>query len=267
MDLARQGSRERALPGYRKLLETVFICIRELRMRRITAAVGVAERGLAVGVSRLRPGPAHARAARHGTATVVASTDVWGSVASAVAGDHAAVKSIVIQRGRRPALVRGHPGRRRRDRRRLAGGLQRRRLRPLGRRRAGRAIPVSSAINAYSLLPDTGQPANEHVFFDPDTVKAVADQVADRLAQADSRHADDYRGQRREFGKPGRRRSPPSARSARPASLGRRSSRPNRSPTTCCAPPGSPTARRKASQSPSRRATTRPRPTSPPCST
>ncbi len=32
---------------------------------------------------------------QHGTTSVVASTDVWGSVASAVTGDHATVKSIV----------------------------------------------------------------------------------------------------------------------------------------------------------------------------
>ena len=44
----------------------------------------------------------------HGAVTVVASTDVWGSVASAVAGQHASVKSIETGVDRRPALVRSN---------------------------------------------------------------------------------------------------------------------------------------------------------------
>ncbi len=42
-------------------------------------------------------------------------------------------------------------------------------------------------------LPATSQPANEHVFYDPATAKAVAAQIADRLAQTDSLQADTYR--------------------------------------------------------------------------
>ena len=63
-------------------------------MRRIKAAVGVA--ALAVGVAGCGQDHAQPEQHDHGQATVVASTDVWGSVASAVAGEHAAVKSIVI---------------------------------------------------------------------------------------------------------------------------------------------------------------------------
>ena len=76
---------------------------------------------------------------------------------------------------RRPALLRGQPRRRRRDHRRLAGRLQRRRLRPLGRRRArqpprradGRRLLAAAATLDRS-------PANEHVFYDLGTAKAVA---------------------------------------------------------------------------------------------
>ena len=56
-------------------------------------------------------------------------------------------------------------------------------------------------VNAYSLLPDTPQPANEHVFYDPATAKAVATQIADRLAEQDADHADVYRANAAEFGK------------------------------------------------------------------
>ena len=48
-------------------------------------------------------------------------------------------------------------------------------------------------VDAYSLRPDPQQHANEHVFYDPATAKAVAAQVADRLAQIDASRADTYR--------------------------------------------------------------------------
>ena len=56
---------------------------------------------------------------------------------------------------------------------------------------------MSQTVNAYSLLNSAEQPANEHVFYDIGTAKAVATTIADRLAEADPDHADDYRGQRR----------------------------------------------------------------------
>jgi len=64
-------------------------------MRAIWTAVAVAMGvGLAAGMASCSQ---HHAADDHpnATTTVVASTDVWGSVASAVTGDHATVKSIV----------------------------------------------------------------------------------------------------------------------------------------------------------------------------
>src|SRR6266436_2689126 len=62
-------------------------------MRAIKTAVVVALGvGLVAGVAGCSQ---QASDHQHGTTAVVASTDVWGSVASAVAGDHATVKSIV----------------------------------------------------------------------------------------------------------------------------------------------------------------------------
>src|SRR4029079_1034586 len=89
MDLDKPGSR--AL----ELLETVFICIRECGMRAIWTAVAVAMGvGLAAGTASCSQQHApddH----QHGMTTSAAPTAVWGSVASAVTGDHATVKSIV----------------------------------------------------------------------------------------------------------------------------------------------------------------------------
>jgi zinc/manganese transport system substrate-binding protein len=53
--------------------------------------------------------------------------------------------------------------------------------------------PDVPTVDAYSLRPDPQQHANEHVFYNPATAKAVAAQVADRLAQIDASRADTYR--------------------------------------------------------------------------
>src|SRR4029078_7802449 len=89
MDLVISGSH--AL----ELLETVFICIRECGMRAIWTAVAVAM-GVDWPAGTASCSQQHAPDDhQHGMTTIVASTDVWGSVASAVTGDHATVKSIV----------------------------------------------------------------------------------------------------------------------------------------------------------------------------
>ena len=133
-------------------------------------------------------------------ATVVASTDVWGSVASAVAGGHATVKSIVTSAVADPHSFEATP--------------------------ADAAAIADASLVVYNgggydhwvddVLADhpdvderrrllaahtSAQPANEHVFYDPATAKAVAAQIADRLAEVDPGHADAYRANAAEFGK------------------------------------------------------------------
>jgi zinc/manganese transport system substrate-binding protein len=116
-----------------------------------------------------------------GAATVVASTDVWGSVATAVAGDHAAVKSIVTSADASLVVYNG-------------GGYDH----WVDDVLAGhQGVPT---VNAYSLLPSAAPGANEHVFYDLETAKAVADQIADKLGQADAAHADDYKSNAANFG-------------------------------------------------------------------
>lgn len=134
--------------------------------------------------------------------SVVASTDVWGSVAQSVAGDDARVTSVV------------------------SGSLDPHSFSPAPTTVAAiedAALVVFNgggydawvdevlaghrgvaAVDAYSLL-DPGAvgestPANEHVFYELNTAKAVAGRIADRLAEADPPHAGQYRSRAADFG-------------------------------------------------------------------
>lgn len=166
-------------------------------MRRIKAAVGVA--ALAVGVAGCGQDRAQPEQHDHGQATVVASTDVWGSVASAVAGEHAAVKSIVISAGADPHSFEASPA----DAAAIAdaslvvyngGGYDH----WVDDVLAG--DPEVDAVDAYSLR-GTEQRANEHVFYHVGIAKGVAEEIAKRLAEIEPAHADDYRSNAAEFGR------------------------------------------------------------------
>ncbi len=140
-------------------------------------------------------------AANAGMPTVVASTDVWGSVVQAVAGDHAKVTSIVNSAAADPHSFEASPA----DAASIAdaslvvyngGGYDHWVDDVLA------AHPGVASVDAYSLLnpgPGEPQPANEHVFYDLDTAKAVATEVGDRLAGTDPAHAADYRANAQTF--------------------------------------------------------------------
>jgi zinc/manganese transport system substrate-binding protein len=167
-------------------------------MRAIKTAVAVALGvGLIAGCSQQQASDDN----QHGTTTVVASTDVWGSVASAVTGEHASVKSIVTSAVDDPHSFEASPA----DVAAITdaslmvyngGGYDHWVDDVLS------GHPGVTTVNAYSLLPGTvAQPANEHVFYDPATAKAVATQIAEHLAKVDAAHADVYRANAAEFGK------------------------------------------------------------------
>ena len=125
-------------------------------------------------------------------ATVVASTDVWGSVAGAVAGDHATVTSILDSAVDDPHTYEATPAN--------AAAIADASLVVFNGGDYDHWVddvlannPDVPTVDAYSLRPDPQQHANEHVFYDPATAKAVAAQVADRLAQIDASRADTYR--------------------------------------------------------------------------
>jgi zinc/manganese transport system substrate-binding protein len=124
-----------------------------------------------------------------GATTVVATTDVWGSVATAVVGDHATVKSIVNSSAEDPHSFEATPA----DAATIAdaalvvyngGGYDHWADDVLSQHKD---VPT---VDAYSLLPsDLPQPANEHVFYDLGTVKAVAKQIATKLGETDPGNA------------------------------------------------------------------------------
>jgi zinc/manganese transport system substrate-binding protein len=168
-------------------------------MRAIRAAVGLAlSMGMVAGVvgcGQDKPASDH----QHAAAAVVASTNVWGSVASAVTGDHASVKSIISNAADDPHSFEVAPA----DAATIAdaslvvyngGGYDHWVDDVLSSHKN------VQAVNAYSLLPSSvPQPANEHVFYDLEVAKAVVNQIADKLSQSDADHANDYKANASKF--------------------------------------------------------------------
>lgn len=138
-------------------------------------------------------GPAHP-----GAAVLVASTDVWGSVARAVAGDHLSVKSILAGADADPHSYQVSAA----DLAAIAdadlvvyngGGYD-----PwVSRVLAGR--PGMQSVDAFSLLEPQSATPDEHVFYNLSVAKAVATAIADRLADIDPTNAADYRANAAEF--------------------------------------------------------------------
>ena len=135
-------------------------------------------------------------------ATVVASTDVWGSVAHAVAGNHVSVKSILAKDDADPHSFQASAA----DIATLSdaalvvynGGGYDPWVKP-----GLTAHPAIDTIDAYALLDSTTsrQPPNEHVFYNVHVANSVAAMIADRLAVIDPSNADEFRTNAAEFGR------------------------------------------------------------------
>jgi zinc/manganese transport system substrate-binding protein len=163
-------------------------------------AIGLSALTLAGGLTACG-GDKSAGSAAAETPTIVASTDVWGSVAQAVAGDHAKVTSIVTSASADPHSFEASPS----NAADIAdaslvvyngGGYDH----WVDDVLAGHQGVVS--VDAYSLLqppPGEPQPANEHVFYDVATARAVATKVAEKLAQDDPQHAAEYKSNAESF--------------------------------------------------------------------
>ena len=128
---------------------------------------------------------------------VVASTDVWGSVARAVAGNHLTVKSILAGAETDPHSYQASPS----DAAAIidaalvvynGGGYDPWVDDVLAGHRAVKSI------DAYSFLEQGVQP-NEHVFYDLNVAKSVAATIAEKLAAIDPGNAADYRANAAEF--------------------------------------------------------------------
>ena len=131
-----------------------------------------------------------------GMPTVVASTDVWGSIAQSVAGDHAKVTSIITNASADPHSFEASPS--------DAAAISDATLVVYNGGGYDHWVddvladhPGVASVDAYSLLNGAAlgepNPANEHVFYDLGTAKSVATTIADRLAHDDPAHAADYR--------------------------------------------------------------------------
>jgi zinc/manganese transport system substrate-binding protein len=179
-------------------LKTVFISIRggAVRSRSLVGAV----LGAGLLVASAVAGCSIDNTTKSAQPTVVASTDVWGNVAATVAGQHATVKSIITSGAADPHSYEASPA----DAAAIAdatlvvynGGGYDHWVDDVLAGHKG-----ITTVNAYSLLADSAQPANEHVFYDPATAKAVAAKIADDLSQVDSANAAAYRGNAAQFGK------------------------------------------------------------------
>lgn len=121
--------------------------------------------------------------------TVVASTNVWGDVATRVAGPAAQVRSIIADPNTDPHSYEGTPA----DAAAIGsadlvvyngGGYDEFVTSALDATEGAR----EKSIEAYALRPDQAE-ENEHVWFDPGTVSAFAREVATRLGQVDPSQA------------------------------------------------------------------------------
>lgn len=127
---------------------------------------------------------------------IVAVTDVYGSIASAVAGSHATVTSIINSPSQDPhefeASARNQLALSRADIVITNGGGYDDFMDTL---LAGARNPDAKILSAVDLSPRSGADieANEHVWYDLDTVEEVATALAETLAIVDPPHASDYR--------------------------------------------------------------------------
>ncbi len=143
----------------------------------------------APGAAAPAPAPAGAPAPPARTLTVVASTNVWGDIATRVAGPTAQVRSILADPNADPHSYEGTPA----DAAAIGsadlvvyngGGYDEFVTNALDASPGAR----EKSIEAYALRPDQAE-ENEHVWFDPGTVTAFARQVADRLGRVDPSQA------------------------------------------------------------------------------
>lgn len=174
-----------------------------MRSVAVRGVVGVAGLAVAAALTACGGQSGSDQGAATGAPAVVASTDVWGSVAGAVSGGRAKVTSIITGTVADPHSFEATPA----DAAAITdaglvvfngGGYDQWVEDVL----AGRNIP---SVDAYSLLDAAAlgepTPANEHVFYDLGTAKTVATKIAEKLAAADPAGAAGYRTNAEAFGR------------------------------------------------------------------
>lgn len=165
-----------------------------LRLRRLTATPLISTAALTVLLGLAGCGSTEQQAGESDRLAVVTSTDVWGSVARAVAGDAADVKSIINDPSADPHAYESKPA----DAADITdadlvvfngGGYDDfipKILESVGNK------PTVEAFALETQKPAEGAPPNEHVWYDLTVVQSVAQQIAEKLGQQD-------RGQAQQF--------------------------------------------------------------------
>ena len=140
-------------------------------------------------------GSASASGSGGGPLKVVASTDVWGDIATTVGGDAVEVTSFISDPSQDPHSYEAS------SRNQLVisdadvviengGGYDDFMDRMV--KASTTKAPVVNAVDASGFAPDTNGGLNEHVWYDMPTVKKVADQIAAALGKADPGSADTF---------------------------------------------------------------------------
>lgn len=139
--------------------------------------------------------------ATHGV-SIVASTDVYGSIATAIAGKHATVTSFIDNPSQDPhefeASARAQLDLTRADVILMNGGGYDDFMEALLSGAHNGEAKVLRAVD-FSGKSDTDIGANEHVWYDLNTVRALADALAESLATLDPANADNYRSNSERF--------------------------------------------------------------------
>jgi zinc/manganese transport system substrate-binding protein len=180
----------------RKVLATAAVAVLPLSMAACSSS-GSSSSGSSSAASSAAASSAPAPA---GKVKVVASTNVWGSVAEVVGGDNVDVTSIITKPTQDPhdyeataqdkliftnakiALVNG-------------GGYDD----WASTLAKGSDAEVVDAVKV-SGFNTKAEPFNEHVFYSMDTARKVADVVATDLSKIDPTHASDYSANAKTFG-------------------------------------------------------------------
>lgn len=171
------------------------------RLRRLAAAPAISTVALTVLLGVAGCGSADQQASGNDRLTVVTSTDVWGSVARAVAGDAAEVKSIINDPSADPHAYESKPA----DAAEVAeadlvvfngGGYDAFMPKIL---ESVATVPTVEAFALQTRKPAEGALPNEHVWYDLSVVQSVAQQVAEKLGQRDPGQAQQFTARAQAF--------------------------------------------------------------------
>ncbi|WP_022881953.1 metal ABC transporter solute-binding protein, Zn/Mn family [Gryllotalpicola ginsengisoli] len=164
--------------------------------KRSALIVSLAAAGLALAGCSSSASGQPGSSASDGTVQVVASTDVWGSVAESVGGSHVHVTSIIDDPDKDPHEYQADA------RNQLAiskadvviangGGYDDFVTTMVNAAKSTATVLTAAKISGYDQHPADGE-FNEHLWYDFPTVQKVADKMADAFAKADPADKADF---------------------------------------------------------------------------